>query len=213
MNRFIVWAGCIVVAGVLATAARAAPSLPVTKPPVQNPGIQSGPAIDPAAIQGQWFGGGTSAESVRANEFYDNLLGMGGGSAMKDVNGAIQDWGSTNAIYGKAQNVVMTGGNITSFGIRAVVTNDTPGQGPWNSGANSHGESLNYPTQYMGTLYSARLTAEFAMIDPTVAPAAWVMPYVNIAPHIYATNEDLGAWYCWSPQSGQQPVGNYFVPT
>lgn len=198
----------------LAVVARAAPSLPVTKPPVNNPGILSGPAGDPAAIQGQWFQDAAGLETVRPNEFYDNLLGSGGGTMVTTVLGKQQDWGTTNAIYGKAQNVVVNGqGNIASFGIKAVITNDTPGVGPWNSGANSHGESLNYPSQYAGPLFQARLVTEFAMVDPTLAPAPWVAPpYFDMVPHIYATNEELGAWYCWSPTSLQQPVGNYFVP-
>ena len=81
-------------------------------------------------------------------------------------------------------------------------------------GANSHIEFLTYTgDQYEGTLYNTVLTADFAISDLSNLPASWINPYYQIIPYIIAQNEDVLAWYCWSPDNplALQP-GNYYVP-
>lgn len=181
---------------IISTVATAAPSLSITKPPVVPVGSGTGPARDPDAIQGQWFKCGT-VEEVRRNEFYDNKYGDGGSLTY-----------STNAIYGRAKNLVYNQGNIIAFDIDATITNDTPwGEGPWADGINSHGEVLHTTNQYIGTLYDTKLTGDFALSDLLNVPIAWAGPYRDNQPYIIAGNEDQLAWYCWTN------VGGYYVPT
>jgi hypothetical protein len=205
MSKMVLVGICILS---VSTLVLGAPSLEITKPPVTPVPSGTGPLEDPDAIQGQWFNDST----VRPYEFYDNLYPTnGGGIVNKDIGGVTQNWGSTNAIYGKAQDVTLEQGNITSFKIKAVITNDTPGFGPWLPGQNSHGESLDTQNQYAGTLVNARLTAEFAIRDLNTLPTSWTSPYTDRQPYIIADNENGGAWYCWTP-GGQTPTGDYFVP-
>ena len=58
----------------------AGPSLLVTKPPVVPLSQLTGPPIDPNASQGQWFKDIHGVESVRTNEFHDNVSGGAAGA-------------------------------------------------------------------------------------------------------------------------------------
>ncbi|AQQ10330.1 hypothetical protein L21SP3_02162 [Sedimentisphaera cyanobacteriorum] len=193
----------------LVGAVAAAPSFLITKPPVEPYPSYTGPSEDPHAQQGQWFkDSSTQVEEARTHEFYDNVTNFGGGNE------------SYLAIEGYAENLQYDGDNITSFDIRATITNDTPGIGTWRDGANSHGESLTATEPYSGKLYDTKLTAEFA-VDLT-AYNAWLDGgsasgvYEDRMPHIVAVNHDQLAWYCWTPDNPDQdkvPWGDYLVPT
>ena len=111
--------------------AAAGPSLPVTKPPVQSTALLTGPMVDPSAIQGQWFKDGIGAESVRSNEFHDNVAGGTAGA---------------NAITGYVDSITYAGGPgtpITAFTIQATIFTDASLDASWAPGSNRHGESLN----------------------------------------------------------------------
>ncbi|MBP7828867.1 MAG: hypothetical protein KA248_03000 [Kiritimatiellae bacterium] len=186
-------------------AALAGPSLPVTKPPVMDATILTGPPRDAPAVTGQWFRSSSSGiETVRTHEFYDELLGGGSGPA------AIAGYVSSIA-YDPASN-------ITAFSIVATINNDTSQtEFPWN-GNNSHGESLLLPgtLAYLGPMYDTKLAAEFAITDLANLPALWNSPYRDRPPYIIADNEDQAAWYCWNPDDPNEqhhPAGNYYVPT
>lgn len=180
----------------------AGPALPVTKPPVQSTAMLTGPAIDPTAAQGQWFKNHEGEEEVRPYEFYDDLFGGFMGAA---------------AITGYVHSITYQAGPgspIMAFSIMATVWNDTMGEAEWINGDNSHGETLDYlEAAYTGTLYDVKLTAEFAVTDPLNLPAMWVAPYRERFELIEAVNEDQAAWYCWSPESQEEPTGSYYVPT
>lgn len=186
-------------------AALAGPSLPVTKPPVMDATILTGPPRDAPAVTGQWFRSSSSGiETVRTHEFYDELLGGGIGSA---------------AIAGSVSSITYDpASNITAFSIVATINNDTSQtEFPW-SGNNSHGESLILPgaLAYIGPMYDTKLTAEFAVTDLGNLPGVWNLPYRNRPPYIIADNEDQAAWYCWNPDDPNeqhQPAGSYYVPT
>ena len=137
-------------------------SLDIRKPPVTL-GAGAGPNVDPNADRGQWFGSGT----VRPYEFHDNLVGFGGGAA------------STNAIKGVVTNITNDGqGGITAFSIQASITNDTnTATAGWMNGTSSHGEQQTATIAYVGTMFSTKLVAEFAMTDLINKPAAWAYPY------------------------------------
>ncbi|OXU15520.1 PEP-CTERM sorting domain-containing protein [Sedimentisphaera salicampi] len=193
----------------LVGAVAAAPSFLITKPPVEPDPSYTGPTDDPHAQEGQWFKDNTTQdEKARTHEFYDNVEGSGGGTE------------SSLAIKGYAENLQYDGDNITSFDIRATITNDTPGTGGWRDGSNTHGESLTAAQQYSGKLYDTKLTAEFA-VDIT-AYDAWLDGgsasgvYEDKSPHIIAENHDQLAWFCWTPDNPEQekvPWGDYLVPT
>jgi len=191
----------------LATSVLAAPSLPVTKPWVVDTNILSGPAIDPAAIKGQWFlDYASGAETNRTHEFYDNISG--------DSMGA-------NAITGYVSSITFMAGPgtpILAFSIQATVWNDTTLLVTYLDGTNSHGETLSYKElPYVGDMLDVKLTASFAITGTNNLPLLWAWrPYRDRQPYIEATNEDQAAWYCWSPDDPDplhQPKGNYFVPT
>lgn len=176
----------------------AAPSLPIHKPPVQPINSGSGPANDPNAIQGQWFQVIASQElTVRTHEFHDNTQGDGGGS-----QGHL-------AIAGWVTNVVLVSGpqgsRIQAFDIDAVVCNDTPGTGSWQSGTNGHFEFQTATSQATGTLQQAILTADFAVMtsDPEIPV---IPPYRWVSPQIVATNMDVLGWFCWTED------GDFTVP-
>ncbi len=182
----------------------AGPSLPVTKPPVQSAVLLTGPPRDAAALFGQWFMDAGGAESVRTNEFHDDLLGGFAGA---------------NAITGYVDSVTYQfgpGTPIVAFTVLATIHNDTMLGVEWSGGSNRHGETLNYQElPYVGPLVDARLVAEFAVADTNTLPAVFVGPYQDYQPYIEAVNEDLWAWYCWNPSDpdpGHKPSGNYFVP-
>ena len=188
----------------LAEFSDAGPSLPVTKPPVQLPTLMTGPPIDPTAAAGQWFMDGSGIESVRTNEFYDNVLGGFAGAS---------------AITGYVDSITYQfgpGTPIIAFTVLATIRNDTMLGAEWGGGSNRHGETLNYQElPYVGPLAEARLVAEFAVADTNTLPAVFTGPYQDYQPYIEAVNEDGWAWYCWNPldpEQGHQPSGNYFVP-
>ena len=204
-----------VVALCLAATAVAAPSLDITKGPVSPVPSYTGPPMDPHAKAGQWFLNMDGTEEVRTHEFYDNVEGFGGGFA------------SSAAIVGIPTNVQMAAGspNIIGFDIVATITNDTPGEGMWRPGSNSHGERLSVDDQYEGILYDTKLTAEFAVerfsflnwftsAGPSLDPSD---PYEITDPLIVAENPDELAWYCWTPDvpnpDEYQPTGDFLVPT
>lgn len=197
----LVW--CVAACGCLLRSAEGGPSLAVTKPPVQSPALLTGPSADAAAAQGQWFIDQAGTETVRANEFYDEIAGGTAGH---------------NAITGYVNNVVLGGGPmppILAFSIVATVINDSGAPGPWLTGSNTHGEALVISEPYAGPLVEAKLVAEFAVTDATNLPAPFQPPYRDRPPYIIADNEDQSAWYCWNPQDPNpqhQPAGGYYVP-
>jgi len=200
----------------------AAPSLTITKPPVTPIPSWTGPGSpplpippgDPDAIFGQWFVDRASGTifANRTHEFYDNVLGMGGG-----LQGSM-------AIYGFVSAVTWAGPGtpITAFDIDATIINDIPADTPWQPGANSHLENRAFTAmddqQMFGSMYDVKLTAEFS-IDPTVPfPVAFVPPYFDPYPGIFieAVNHDELAWYCWTPDNPEPlliPWGDFHVPT
>ena len=187
-----------------------APSLSVTKPPVQLPTLMTGPPIDPTAAHGQWFVDTNGVETVRTNEFYDETAGGLG----------------VNAITGYVDNVVYAlgpGTPILGFSIQATIHNDTTVMAGWSAGANCHGESRPRDLAempYVGPMIDVKLAAEFAIGDTNRLPLAFnypVGPYREGAtPFIEAVNEDQWGWYCWNPEDPDpehRPSGGYFVPT
>ena len=190
----------------LAGSAWGAPGLPITKPPVQPTDRWTGPAVDPCALQGQWFlDPSTGAEQARPYEFHDDLILWGGG------------WKSTLAIEGYAMNIGYSGANITSFDVNATITDDRPALSYYYEGGNTHGEGTPERTQDLHPMLQTKLTASFA-IGAVVPPAGPQNPpgvYVDITPHIVATNHDELAWYCWTPDNDPSftPYGGYWVPT
>ena len=219
MRLTILFVSAAAILVLLMQPAGAAPSLPVTSPPVTPQVSWTGPPIDPDAKHGQWFTGlsGTGVEESRPLEFHDNVLsapgGPGGGGAA-----------SFRAIYGVAQNIQFSPLNmaIVGFDIAATITNDTPAQSQWLEGTNSHGERTDDRPQYKGPLYDTKLTAEFAIDRPAlnhwlVLGGAFVdPPYRDRQPYIQAENADQLGWYCWTPDNPQdelRPYGAYLVPT
>ena len=190
------WGACLCLAG---------PSLPISKPPVQSTALLTGPMVDAAATNGQWFMDAAGGETVRTNEFYDNVAGGFAGAGA--ITGYVD---SINFLAGP-------GTPIVAFTVQATIYNDLIPGAEWGAGSNRHGETLNYQeAPYVGPLVNARLVAEFAIADTNTLPAVFTGPYVDFKPYIEAVNEDLWAWYCWNPldpDQQHQPSGNYFVPT
>ncbi len=197
---------------VAANFALAAPSLEVTKGPVIPVPSWTGPPHDPHARAGQWFLNMDGTVEVRSHEFYDNVPGFGGGFA------------GSRAITGYVTNVQMgaTAPSILAFDVVATITNDTPGEGEWRIGGNSHSERLSVDDQYRGTLYDTKLTAEFAVDAPSLTNWLATMPgmvpgdpYRLWDPLIVAVEPDELAWYCWTPDNPDQqtPYGAFLVPT
>ena len=206
MKKVLVVLMLMAVAAIVASAVTAAPSLPITKPPLGPVPSYTGPVQDPHAIQGQWFKDmGTSAEAARCYEFHDNVTSHGGGSS------------SFNAIYGKVNSLTLVSGKITAFTIQATITNDVPALSPWIEGTNSHGEYVEQPReQYVGPLLQTKLTTSFAISGLGNLPASWTAPYRDRQPYITAQGFDELAWYCWTPGNPdpeKQPYGGYYVPT
>ena len=184
--------------------ASAGPSLPVTKPPVQPLGLLTGPMIDPAATNGQWFSDAAGMETVRTNEFHDDAAG---------------GYFGAGAITGYVDSITFLGGPgspIVAFTIQATIVNDVMPGATWSRGTNRHGETNNFQeTPYLGALVDARLVAEFAIADTNTLPTVFQGPYRDRTNYVEALNEDLWAWYCWNPADpdpSHQPAGNYFVP-
>ena len=197
----------------------AAPSLTITKPPVTpipswtGPGIPMpplAPSGDPHAEFGQWFTNLITGDfERRTHEFYDNVIGSGGG------------YQSCTAIFGFVS--AMTGGGgapITAFSIDATIHNDIPTDTPWLDGTNSHHEARTFTSiedqLISGSLLDVKLTAEFAIDTAVPPPASWTPPYFDPYPGVYieATNHDELAWYCWTDDGeAPQPHGDFHVPT
>jgi len=203
---------CLGILG-FAGVALAAPELDITKPPVvSGSDPYTGPTVDPTASQGQWFSnesGGlpTGTQFSRRIQFYDNpeppvnTVSGGGGSL------------GTNAITGVVNSITLNGGNITAFQIQATITYDMPAMSPWPNGSNSHGETLS-TTNQEDVVKAPILTANFAISSDNNLPAAFTAPYTLQSPQIVATNENLLAWYCWTPGLGPtgESDGGYYVP-
>lgn len=187
----------------------AAPSLPVTKPPVVPLMQYTGPMLDPFATNGQWFiTVDMSEESFRTHEFYDNYHAS--------------EWASVHAISGYVDSITYLAGPgtpITAFSIAATIHNDTATYHmDWSFGDNSHGETNFYMEEaYVGEMVDTKLTADFAIADLMYLPTNWIPPYMDYQPYIVAENEDQLAWYCWSPEDPdpehRSQIGSYWVPT
>ncbi|WP_372846914.1 GEVED domain-containing protein [Pontiella sp.] len=190
---------------------QAAPSLPITEPPVIST-YPDGPRTDPGSTNGQWFIA-NGVEEFRPLEFYDNLQDYGGGHHQH------------SAIEGHIQNVQLGGAGqpgtdpIVKFQVLASIRNDTYSSiGQESASSNSHGESRPAGTpRYSGALLDTKLTVEFAIADTNNLPQNWTGPYRHPGQTswIIAENEDQLAWYCWNeldPPQGDEP-GNYYVPT
>lgn len=177
------------------------PSLPVTKPPVEGIMTLTGPSMDIAATNGQWFYNAQGVNEFRTHEFYDNTSGGTAGHG---------------AIFGYVSGVTYLAGPgspILGFSIEATISNDTVVTGGWLVGTNSHGEALPAAPSYAGEMKAVRMTVEFAVTDAANVPQPIVHPYRDASPYIVAVNEDQAAWYCWSPADPQQiPQGGFFVP-
>jgi hypothetical protein len=190
----------------LAAPVLAAPSLPVTKPPLLPVPSYTGPTIDPHAIKGQWFIDlTTTEESYRTHEFYDNVEGYGG-SAFK----------SFLAIEGYVHNLSFDpNNNIVGFDVLASITNDTPEViGVWDELDNLHGETTTTRLPYQCTMFDTKLTVEFADdgIQGNLPVGGVYLPEKNI----FAKDYDQMGWYCWTPDNpdpNKVPWGGYIVPT
>lgn len=210
MRHCAIVVSIVALAALIAPAVRAAPSLPVTKPPILF-GVPSwtGPAADPHAEQGQWFQDvATGAEAPLTHEFYDNVTdpAAGGGPA------------GITAILGLVNHVATdpASGHITGFGILATITNDAPALSPWAMGMNTHTEMLmltSLDEQYTGPLLDTKMTASFAMAPGLPPPEG--QTYQDIQPYIVAANHDALAWFGWAPGSPEDyvPTGGFAVPT
>lgn len=187
----------------------AAPSLPITEPPVGSSDLD-GPDIDPGSIMGQWFTNLTSgAEEVRSHEFHDNAFGEGGGAS------------GAASIVGKVISISYAGSpgisDIIDFEIEATIINDTDSvTGTPSPGFNSHDEVRSIIPEYVGTMVDTKLTADFAVADISMLPIG-IYPYKDPFPEVYivAENEDQWAWYCWNAEADSvsaSTVGAYQVP-
>lgn len=205
-TRVVLVMVCAGVGWFWAQSATAGPSLVVSKPPVQSTTVLTGPPVDPAATNGQWFIDSQGTETVRTNEFYDHI---GGGTA-----GAYVITGYVDSV------AYMMGGGIGSplagFTIQATIHNDASPEALWTSGSNSHGETLaTQDPPYVGPLVDAMLVAEFAIADYVRLPQIFQGPYRDRTPWIEAVNENQWAWYCWNPDDqdpDHKPQGGYYVP-
>lgn len=185
------------------TSALAGPARPLTS---GNFSVQApcGPAWDPAALQGQWFmDPANGSTNVNAWEYCD------------DTNSLTIAGVATNISYSTPGDPLS---NITAFDIIATVNNNLPVEYDYSMDAtNSHGEILPQPdnpgTQ---TMSDTRITAEFAIAEtnmfPNGTPPYWSDPVSGGSYFIEALNEDLHAWYCWSPDGDQLPAGQFQVP-
>jgi hypothetical protein len=170
--------------------ALAAPSLPVTKPPVQPAASYTGPDQDLQAVMGQWFQNlGTQELEYRAREFYDNPTNSGGGSM-----GSLAIEGHVTNLVPHV-NVFQIVDGITSFDVAATIHNDSTlsPSGEWASGTNTLGEFL-VTTNLSTTLSDVIMTVDFASAG-TIPNNIENFPYGNSSPYITATNHDFTAWY------------------
>jgi len=203
-----------VVVAMMVEATWAAPAADIRKPPVTSKigfNTQTGPTgVDPGAAEGQWFKDRElEVYHVRSHEFYDNKLGFGGSNM------------STLAIEGYAENIVFNTqtGAITSFDIRATITNDLPGEPELAAlGENAHGEQVcDQDPQWLTERFvmeHVKLTVEFA-IDAAEQAALLPSggPYYAPETIIRSMNHEQLAWYCWADVWEQDPAGDFQVPT
>lgn len=183
-----------------ALSSTAAPSLPISKPPVTpTPGL-TGPDNDPHAVAGQWFLDLPGSNAVyRTHQFHDNTPDSGGGS-----KGSL-------AIQGRVKSVEYFGlfnPEIVAFNVEAIVANDTPALSSWTNGVNSQGEQLTTTDSFSNTLRNVILTVNFATAGPLTNE--FNPPYPT--PYIAATNHDVIAWYGWNSATNREPRGDFFVP-
>jgi len=186
-NNLLSWVCAFMAFGLSTATARAGPSWLIKKPPVvSGTDPNTGPPGDPTASQGQWFSGVGGLEQSRPFEFYDNVLGEGGGAA------------STDAIRGVlAGSTIDPNGNVSAFSILASITNDLATlSGTPLPGDNSHGESVGVQQSYVGTLFATKLTASFADSGAGTSGS-----------NIFAVDHDQLAW------SSFTSTGAYQVPT
>jgi PEP-CTERM motif len=182
-----------------AQVALASPELPITSPWL-NGGLD-GPINDPSMSQGQsFYNYDTQSVFPLPIQFHDNPVGAGG-------------TGGTDVILGIVNSVTTVGGNITAFTIQASITYDLPAVTPFPQGTNSHAGSIVQPTPELNIQSPPTLTANFAISSLTNMPASFTGPYVQQSPQIIAVNNNLLAWYCWTPGlGGGEVTGGYYVP-
>jgi len=186
-----------------AVAALAGPARPVVSSSflVQT---SCGPTSDPMALQGQWFSTTNGIASVNAWEYCDDTNSL-------SIAGVVQ--GITYGIPGNPLS------NIMAFDVLVTVRNELQDAPASLTATNSHGE-VQGPQAVFGnpSMLDARITAEFAIADASMpppsqaAPPYWLDPVSGNSYFIEAVNEDLRAWYCWDPNSGQLPAGKFQVP-
>ncbi len=167
-----------------------------------------GPPWDAFARQGQWFQDPVNGEThVGTWEFHDDDNSL-------SIEGVVQ-----NIQY---QNPANSNSNIMAFDVLVTVVNNLPSELQAGGSSNSHGEVQAFVgTAYMeGTLFDARITAEFAIADPAFIPNGtppyWgdpVSPTTGSIYHIEAVNEDEWGWYCWDDPGMPGGPGNFQVPT
>ncbi|VGO19297.1 GEVED domain-containing protein [Pontiella sulfatireligans] len=200
---------------IAAVSLQAAPSLPITEPPITSTYLD-GPPVDPGSTNGQWFIDLEGNEEYRPYEFHDNRLDFAGGAREVDAIYGYVIYGSLQYSTGAAG---VYGDPIIGFKMEATVFNDTPSSiGDDSLSSNQHGESRPAGTdRYVGTLEDAKLSAEFAIADINTLPAVFAGPYLvpQYPSWIIADNEDQLGWYCWNPQETQGigGAGDYYVPT
>jgi hypothetical protein len=186
----------------LSATALAGPARPVNSSTfsVQTP---CGPTWDSFAQQGQWFlDPASGSTNVNSWEYCDDDNAL--------------------TIAGVVQSIMFNASsNITAFDVLVTVSNSLPGDFLISGNAsNSHNEVQlpQAPSGGPATMKQTRITAEFAIADISMPPPAnsappyWPDPVTGGQYHIVAGNENLWAWYCWDPNSGQQPAGNFQVP-
>jgi len=165
-----------------------------------------GPPWDAFAQQGQWFQDPVNGEThVSTWEFHDDDNSL-------TIEGVVQHIqyappGTSNS-------------NIMAFDVLVTVVNNLPSELQAGGSSNSHGEVQLGTALYMeGTLFDARITAEFAIADPMFVPNGtppyWgdpVSPMTGSMYHIEAINEDEWGWYCWDDPGMPGGPGNFQVP-
>ena len=218
MRTFLIATSCFIAVALVADSVWAAPALDIRTINSGGsviPNLAGPSGVDPNSDQGQWFQRRNAAGEleVRTHEFYDNVLGYGGGPA------------SFTAIHGQAMNIFTPAGTlwtpgapIGSFDILATITNDLPGE--WDLaqwGSNSHNEIVGKPLFIDNEIImtDVKLTAEFS-IDQQAGPPMPISPYPPYRTknkYIVARNHDQLGWYCYADEVSPDLLGNFSVPT
>jgi hypothetical protein len=181
---------CIGAASLLsALALQASPAIRITKEPQYNRGImplnfKSGPDEDPYATKGIAMRNTNGTLSYRIREFHDERDGR--------------------AIFGYVSRVFPDSGPLTSFAIKATITNDLIQIPPTNIGSNVQGEYRTRAATGVVPLTDAVLCVEFASAYKSFLQPFRVSPYA--ASSIKATNNDQFIFY-----NGGGP-GSFKVP-